>query len=75
MEKEGFSITNIDIVSGVPCCDVKLVIEGAVVWQRQGVSFEEVRELMAKTKENCGSVVKHLDSIKNPHHSKLWGIF
>lgn len=63
MEREGFSITNINIVAGMPCCDVKLVMEGNVVWQKQQVTFSEIKEMMTQTKQNCDNVVKHLNTI------------
>ncbi len=64
MEKEGFSIANIDIIAKTPCCDVKLVMDGNVIWQREKVSFAEVRELMAGAKANCENILKQLDKIE-----------
>jgi hypothetical protein len=63
MEKEGFSITNISIIGKMPCCDIKLVKNGQVVWQEQQMPFDEVRELMSQTKLNCDNVIRQLDAI------------
>jgi len=63
--ESGFSITNVDIIGKTPCCDVKLTIDGNVVFSREKVSFEEVRELMANTELNCASIVRQLESFKS----------
>ncbi len=62
MEKEGFSITNVSIVGKTPCCDLKLTLNGNLVWEQQQISFEEIKEMMSQIKANTDSVVKQLSS-------------
>lgn len=72
MEKEGFSITNVDIIGKSPCCDVKLIMEGSLIFQKEKVSFDELRELMQQIKINCDSIYKQLDSFKSNNKKERW---
>lgn len=63
MEKEGFSITNISIIGKMPCCDIKLVKNGQVVWREQQLPFGEIRQILAEVRANCDGVLKQLNSI------------
>lgn len=65
MESEGFSITNVDIIGKTPCCDVKLTMDGSLVFQKEKISFEEVKELMSNTELNCASIVRQLESFRS----------
>lgn len=65
MEKEGFSITNIDIIGKAPCCDLLFVQDGQILFKREKISFEDIRELLAGNMANCESVLRQLDSFKS----------